>query len=174
MKMPSKTTNEIQSLPPWFRFAAWLFFIGWWLLLIKFILFKHQTYVYVNYFRDAFPDYTLQKGWASANMVPFRNIINIIRHSELYTFRFGNITGNILGFVPAGFLCSLIFMHKRQPMQSLFLCGTASVLFEITQWFLGIGIMDVDDLVLNLMGTYLGAIMGGSCKKFFHNPRIRV
>lgn len=174
MKMPSKTTKEIQSLPPGFRFGAWMFFIGWWLLLIKFILFKHQTYVYVNYFRDAFPDYTLQKGWASANMVPFRNIINIIQNSDLYTFRFGNISGNILGFAPAGFLCSLIFMHKSQPIQSLVVCGTASALFEITQWFLGIGIMDVDDLILNLMGTFLGATIGIFCQKFFHNPRIRV
>jgi len=99
--MSSKPTTKNQNLPPGLQFLAWLLFICWWLVLVKFILFKQQTYVYVNYFRDAYPDYTLRKGWDSANMVPFRSIINIIRHSELYSFRFGNISGNILGFIPA-------------------------------------------------------------------------
>lgn len=159
----------MQQLPTWFRILAWLLFICWWLVLVKFILFKHQTYVYVNYFRDAFPDYTLRKGWDSANMVPFRSIINIIRHSELYSFRFGNISGNILGFIPAGFFCSLLFPHWLQPRHSLLVCGAASAMFEITQWALGIGIMDIDDLILNLAGAYLGAVIGTYSCKFFHN-----
>lgn len=167
--MSSKPTTKNQNLPRGLQFLAWLLFICWWLVLVKFILFKHQTYVYVNYFRDAFPDYTLRKGWDSANMVPFRSIINIIRHSDLYTFRFGNISGNIIGFIPAGFLCSLLFPHRPQPWHSLMVCGAASVIFEITQWILGIGIMDIDDLILNLAGAYIGTLIGTFSYKFFHN-----
>jgi len=42
-------------------------------------------------------------------------------------------------------------------------------MFEITQWALGIGIMDIDDLILNLAGAYLGAVIGTYSYKFFHN-----
>lgn len=130
--------------------------VVWLLILVKYILFKHQWYVIRNYFRDEFPYYTLQDGWDRANMVPFRSIINILKHNNEYQFWIGNITGNIAGFIPVGFLAPLSGIRCQTAAQTILFTGILSCFFECTQCILGTGIMDIDDLLLNLTGGAAG------------------
>lgn len=130
--------------------AAWL------LILVKFILFKHQAYVYQHYFRDAYPLYSLREGWEKANMTPFKNIALILRQNDIYHYWLGNITGNIAGFMPLGFLFPLTRQSPCKPAAVLLFTGLVSACFECAQWFLGTGILDIDDLILNIAGGMLG------------------
>lgn len=71
-----------------------------------------------------------------------------------------NIIGNILLFIPLGFLLPVIF-HRMRSFQKVLLSGvTLSVLIEASQWLSRIcGIyrfVDIDDVLLNTTGTAIG------------------
>ena len=67
-----------------------------------------------------------------------------------------NLAGNVIMFVPLGFLMPCIWerMHK---FGWHFLCMVLSILaVELLQLATGLGSCDVDDLILNLVGTTMG------------------
>ena len=102
---------------------------------------------------------TLKQRWAQANLTPFKTIrLFNGRHVTAET-RQRNIGGNILGFVPIGFLLPLLLSFLRR-----FFATTAAVLllslfFECAQLYTGLGIFDVDDLILNTTGGMLGWVL---------------
>ena len=130
--------------------------IIWILVLSKFILFKHQWYVIRNYFNNEFPAYSFAQGWEKANLIPFRSILNMIQNPADYQFWIGNITGNIAGFIPVGFLLPLSRLQRTNSTRVFLNCLSLSVFFEWLQGFLGTGIMDIDDLLLNTLGGMTG------------------
>ena len=66
-----------------------------------------------------------------------------------------NILGNIVMFVPFGFL-GWIFPKLRnfKPLVYRFLSVLLSV--EALQYFTRLGVFDVDDLILNTLGVFIG------------------
>lgn len=69
-----------------------------------------------------------------------------------------NVIGNIIAFVPLGFLTPLI-LDKRSIKKISLVGAGISLAFEIIQLATGIGSFDVDDLILNTFGTILGYII---------------
>lgn len=94
-----------------------------------------------------------------ANLFPitreYEDLVNMERMTphEVYEF-FGNIIGNILLFIPLPFI--IAYATRLKGRSVLFICVLASISIEITQYVLGIGIMDVDDVILNSLGASLG------------------
>lgn len=68
-----------------------------------------------------------------------------------------NLLGNIVVFMPLGLYACLLFKDKRVMPNTLrvFLC---SLFIEVAQFALGVGVSDVDDLLLNTVGGLLGAL----------------
>ncbi len=67
-----------------------------------------------------------------------------------------NLAGNVCMFVPLGFLVPCIWQRPRK-FGWHFLTMTAIILaIELTQLFTLLGTCDVDDLLLNLVGTTMG------------------
>ena len=99
------------------------------------------------------------------NLVPFSSIGSMLRTlwfhpypSVLWTVVY-NIGGNIIMFVPLGF-----FLRALVPgCRSLWRCmGTVAVIMtavELGQLFTLRGFCEVDDLILNLLGAWLGYIL---------------
>lgn len=110
----------------------------------------------------------------SLNLVPFKTI-GAFLFSEgnaylpkdvLNTRRVINLLGNVLLFVPLGFLLPLSY-KKAEKFGKVFLIGSAYVLFiEITQYFI-YRISDIDDYILNMFGIVLGFCVYKICKKAF-------
>lgn len=92
-----------------------------------------------------------------ANIVPFVGMYNIMFHSVDITVPIRNLGLNILLFVPFGFFLSL----KKRFMFVVILTGLLFSLFiEIVQFSIPMGrSADIDDVILNTFGTFLGYII---------------
>lgn len=95
------------------------------------------------------------------NLVPFSTIRNYIRVRELVnpSVFIINILGNIAAFVPFGFLLPVVFKFCRKFIPVLILSLMLTAFIELTQGYLGVGVMDVDDVILNVAGGILGYII---------------
>ncbi|HEV8657370.1 MAG TPA: VanZ family protein [Thermoanaerobaculia bacterium] len=75
------------------------------------------------------------------------------------------IIGNILLFVPWGFLTFIAFYSVDRPtvqtyVLTILLGFTFTVLIEAWQYFLPSRVADINDVIWNTVGTVLGAILG--------------
>jgi glycopeptide antibiotics resistance protein len=98
-------------------------------------------------------------------VIPFQNTArsyySLQSHSpnKRVTFFVSNFLGNILLLAP---LCFLIFsVSGGTDIRIIIIGGIAlSVLIEILQYTLSIGIFDIDDILLNSAGVFLGSHLG--------------
>lgn len=67
-----------------------------------------------------------------------------------------NCFGNILCFLPLGFLAPIVF-SKKQTFLRVSLAGMLlSILIETLQFFLDTGVTDIDDVFFNTVGVVIG------------------
>ena len=69
-----------------------------------------------------------------------------------------NLAGNVLIFVPMGFLPPLLWKKWRHFFAAVGLSAITSCLIEFVQLFLGRSV-DVDDLILNTLGGLVGYLL---------------
>ncbi len=88
------------------------------------------------------------------NLIPFKTITEIAVNGSPRTV-FVNIAGNIVCLMPLGILLPLNFKKQENPWA--FLGTTAAIVtaVELLQLVLGVGVCDIDDLILNLLGAFL-------------------
>ena len=67
-----------------------------------------------------------------------------------------NLAGNILLFVPMGALLPLVLPKMAALPRTLLVSACFTALVEIIQVLLLAGSCDIDDLILNLLGTLIG------------------
>ena len=67
-----------------------------------------------------------------------------------------NIFGNIFLLLPFGFLLPIIIQRRLSLLRVLLasFCLTAAI--ELTQFYTGLGEMDIDDVILNVLGAAVG------------------
>jgi glycopeptide antibiotics resistance protein len=136
----------------------WMGLLFCMIILAKYILFKKSPRYYKRYFTYEYKRYNVKEGWEAANLKPFSTIrlFSSKRVSAEYSYK--NIGGNIIGFVPLGILLPLLFPFFRRFLLLTSAVFFISLLFETTQLVAGIGVFDVDDLILNTAGGMLGYI----------------
>ena len=84
---------------------------------------------------------------------PFHSLSSIIK--ELQRGRIGNSFGNIILFMPVGILLPVVTDWKK--MRKTVIAGIGfSLLIETIQLITSRGCFDVDDVLLNGLGTVLG------------------
>lgn len=66
--------------------------------------------------------------------------------------------GNLLWFLPLGWLARKLWPGLR-PVHVLLLGAGCSLGLEAAQWLLGTGVPDVDDVLLNAMGAWIGGVL---------------
>jgi glycopeptide antibiotics resistance protein len=92
------------------------------------------------------------------NLVPFHEISAAM--NERTNQRLLNFVGNIAVFVPFGMLLPFVFKSDRLALtRTAFFAFAFSLLLEGSQAVLSIGSFDVDDLILNAFGGWLGCIL---------------
>ena len=93
-------------------------------------------------------------GYAGVNFTPFK---------EMFRYTFGsqkfmkNIVGNIILFIPFGFFTSYYLNHKKAIVPA-FITLVVSLCAEGIQYHIG-RIFDVDDIILNVLGGFLGYLL---------------
>lgn len=89
------------------------------------------------------------------NLIPF----------ELFRLQYGrygikgiidaNVLGNIIMFIPVGiFTC--IFTKNKNPYRYIYFVPLVSIVIEISQFTLATGSLDIDDIILNSIGGFVG------------------
>ena len=92
------------------------------------------------------------------NLIPFRSMSTQITHITQW-WALKNLLGNIIPFVPFGFLLPITY-KKFSSTISVFFTGLASILLiEIFQFFTKLGSFDVDDIILNMIGIVCGYLI---------------
>ncbi len=94
------------------------------------------------------------------NLVPFKEIERFWKYrEELGIHSFYNLAGNVIGFIPAGYMFSELFRKKRGLLFTALITFQMSLGVEILQLVLKVGSFDVDDLILNTFGGILGYLL---------------
>lgn len=78
---------------------------------------------------------------------------------------------NILMFLPYGLLIPLIWQSMRSPFYCIGMAFMGSVSLEIMQLITGRGYCQIDDILSNTAGAFLGFTITSIC--FFHQKRIQ-
>ncbi len=91
------------------------------------------------------------------NLIPFHTINSFLSRNIFHIFVFSNLFGNILLFVPLGIYC-MIFMHEKNKKKAIFWVFLTSLGVEIVQYTFKKGVGDIDDIILNVLGGYIGVI----------------
>ncbi len=92
--------------------------------------------------------------------------IENIPRNEAMLFLGANILGNILMFAPLGLLLPLLWKDFRNFSKTVLFGFVVSFIIEFSQLFLARG-TDIDDLILNTIGTTLGYLTFIVIHKFF-------
>ncbi|MGX4644875.1 VanZ family protein [Holzapfeliella sp. JNUCC 80] len=82
---------------------------------------------------------------------------------------FYNSFGNILWFMPLGFLMKLLSKKKLSILKITIISILFSVSIEGMQFVLWTGVADIDDVIFNTVGGFLGAVVGLIFQQIFNN-----
>lgn len=101
------------------------------------------------------------------NLIPFKNIFSL----TVYTFKSGhgiwhwiiNVPGNIIAFIPMAIPLSYFVRPRVSMVLFTFLIFLIPIFLELLQYFFQTGSCDVDDVILNVTGIFLGIFL---VKKF--------
>ncbi|MDQ0352505.1 glycopeptide antibiotics resistance protein [Alkalibacillus filiformis] len=95
---------------------------------------------------------------ASHNIVPFSSISNYFANFTHYNFNtwFYNTLGNIIMFIPLGVLIPIVYDRSKRLYQVVLLSFLISLIIEGMQFVTGLGVFDIDDIILNTIGGVIG------------------
>lgn len=150
--MKKETKNIIQTMGR-ISFAAYV-------LLLVYLLFFAEEY-----------------GRAAAgaeyryNLVPFAEI----RRFWIYREQLGNVAfltnlwGNIVAFLPFGFILPIVTRRMRSGFTIIMSGFALSMTVELIQLITRVGCFDVDDLILNTIGAAIGYLLFFICNYLRRN-----
>lgn len=88
-----------------------------------------------------------------------RNYLQVVLHrtnDSVFVHCVINLVGNVVMFIPAGWLLPGIWKNHRNFFQFTATCLAAILLIELTQLLTLLGSFDVDDVILNMAGLWIG------------------
>lgn len=97
----------------------------------------------------------------SLNLTPLHTVFKYIRlldsaNAALVRTAVINLYGNVIMFIPLGFLLPNVFPKLRKLWKTLTATAVIIILVELVQLFSLVGSCDVDDLILNVLGSAMG------------------
>ena len=88
--------------------------------------------------------------------VPFIGLAELIAEGKIRNFIY-LFAGNIIWFMPFGFF--LVCFKQRLSMTVLY-GFLLSLAIELCQYIFGVGVTETEDVILNTLGSFLGALAG--------------
>jgi glycopeptide antibiotics resistance protein len=107
------------------------------------------------------------------NFIPFKVVEDSIRYGSV-TMALKQIGGNILLFVPIGFALPVLYPGIKKS-KAIIVGFLVSLTIELIQGTAGVFLgynyraCDIDDLILNTLGTVLGVLIFGLSKNYLKN-----
>lgn len=132
------------------------------LMLLIFIVFKFDGDIYsvINTIQ------TNKDRGVGVNLIPFSTIGAYI--SEINdSVSIINILGNIIPFIPMGFIVPMAFPSQRNVFKTIISSLLLILSIEILQFILFLGSFDIDDIILNLLSCFIGFMLFITYKNTF-------
>jgi len=120
-------------------------------ILIKLVVFKAIPTIHLGHLRLKFAG----PHTGPANLVPFKTIVPQLIGQGNHLINMVNLIGNILPFMPIGFLAPLVF-RSISWQKALVLGVVTGLTFEVMEVIFRVGIFDVDDAIMNTFGVMVG------------------
>ena len=145
------------------KFIGWFLFSVYSCLAFYKLVIDRLVNVVVVLFRGEYTlgelglfDYSTWRG--TTNFVPFETIMRYINYAQYFNMNLiiVNLLGNLLIFTPMGFLLPLLARRFRRVWPILFVGFFSSLAVETIQFIFRVGSSDIDDLILNTVGAWLG------------------
>lgn len=144
-----------------------ILFIFYICLLLYFVVIKFdgalERISYIQSNRDL--------GFYNYNLVPFRTLSYYIQYIN-DSFAYTNIFGNIIAFVPLGFLIPITLKKGRTFLKTILICFISIVGIEVFQLITMLGFFDIDDILLDTLGCFIGRCVFSGFQVFLNNKLI--
>lgn len=129
----------------------WAVLFGLYCALMLWLLFDRSGY-------DPAVPYADQLKW---NLIPFETIALFARlldsaNPEFRKFAVINLFGNVIMFIPLGFLLPKVFHRQNRLWKVLLTTALLIIGVELAQLLTLLGSFDTDDLILNVLGAAIG------------------
>lgn len=129
--------------------AVRIFLFCLYLIVLSYLLFFAESFG-----RGASGDYRY-------NFIPFTEIRRYLVHWETIGL-FGvavNLLGNIVAFMPFGYFMSGLTENRLKTISVVLFSMEFSILVEVIQLVTKLGSCDVDDVILNTLGGWIGCLV---------------
>lgn len=95
------------------------------------------------------------------NLVVFQEIKRFWTYRHLLSAEavITNVFGNIFAFSPFGFMIPVVIERRKALFLAVFATFIFSLVIETSQLFMRVGVFDVDDLLMNTIGGFLGYLV---------------
>ena len=103
-------------------------------------------------------------------LIPMFSTVGFVKQTILWKTIIINIFGNILIFVPFGFL-GIVFPKLNQFWSLILDFLFAIIILESLQYFTRLGVFDIDDVILNTVGVAIGFWIYQLFEKKFNSCR---
>ena len=139
------------------RGCQWVFFIIYVIFLLRITFFKQVT---LNNLFSA-----IGASERTISIIPFKSIYDMAVSNTSIGRIIENVLGNIVLFIPFGMLFPIISNKKCKGV--LYAAIIFSLLIEIAQFLFALGSTDVDDLIFNVLGAYIGYFVSDKISRLF-------
>jgi glycopeptide antibiotics resistance protein len=115
----------------------------------------------------------ISRGQPFYNLVPFTTIRFMIQQGGKVAFI--NLAGNVVLFIPFGFLIPLVFKNLNRASRIIPLGFAATFMVESCQLLISYTLdiffrsFDVDDMILNTLGVIVGYVLLRLCQAFIQS-----
>ena len=133
-------------------------------LIFSYIITRHKRFqlhkeiiylIAIVYILCLFHVVTFQDiNYGESNFVPFKEIFRYSIGSDKFL---KNVLGNIMLFIPYGFLASYFLNNKKLSVITV-LTIIATTTIETVQYYIG-RVFDIDDIILNVLGSIIGFLV---------------
>lgn len=136
------------------KLIAWGLFVLYLLVLVYVIILKEGMALGLAEFGKQIP---FSQRITYINYIPLVNtIVPYLKGEPSTHIAIENLLGNIFAFSPLGFFLPLLFKSCKRLKISILISLCVSLFIEIVQLIFYLGTCDIDDLILNVLGSLLG------------------
>ena len=148
-----------------YNFYLWSLFFAYFIIACWLLFFQVGATERTSYFTSRKIHYVPFESTFHSVKLAFTNNFGAPHklHYSYITVR--NIVGNIFLFLPWGFLAPQLFGSTQTLTKILVSAFIISLCIEIIQFIFVVGVADVDDVILNTLGTLIGFCMLSFLKK---------
>ncbi len=135
-----------------------------WVLFILYLI----ALTYLMFFAESLGRTGTEQTHYAYNLEPFKEIKRFYQYREQLGMEavFLNLAGNVIGFMPFGFILPIVSRRGRRFYNTFMLGFALSLCIETTQLVFKVGSFDVDDLLLNTIGGILGYVVYRLVQRF--------